>query len=260
MQMQVVSKNVVGLLPGRTRPDETIFYTAHWDHLGVGTPDANGDAIYNGAQDNGTGIAALLELARVFAAGDRPERSVVFLFVTAEEKGLLGSLYYGEHPLYPLAKTVAVYNMDGLATAGPAQDISVRGGGQVSLEDDVAEGARAQSRRLSPDPRPEAGYFYRSDHFSFARVGVPAISVESGEDLVEGGTAAGRAADEDYTAKRYHQPDDEWTATMDLRGLAQDTELVYALGRDMANSARWPGWKEGSEFKAVRDQTADQRR
>jgi Zn-dependent M28 family amino/carboxypeptidase len=259
-QAQVISKNIVGLLPGRTRPDETVFYSAHWDHLGVGTPDANGDATYNGAQDNGTGIAALLDLARVFAAGQRPERSIVFLFVTAEEKGLLGSLYYGEHPLYPLARTVAVYNMDGLATAGPANDISVRGGGQVSLEDDVADAARAQGRRLSPDSRPEAGYFYRSDHFSFARVGVPAISIESGEDLVEGGTAAGRAADDEYTAKRYHQPDDEWTANMDLRGLAHDTELVYALGRDIANSTRWPEWKEGSEFKAVRDDTAGERR
>jgi Zn-dependent M28 family amino/carboxypeptidase len=259
-QMQVVSKNIVGLLPGRVRPDETIFYTAHWDHLGVGTPDANGDAIYNGAQDNGTGIAALLELARVFAAADRTDRSIVFLFVTAEEKGLLGSLYYGEHPLYPLSKTVAVYNLDGLATAGPANNISVLGGGQLSLEDDLAAAARAKGRRLSPDPRPEAGYFYRSDHFSFARTGVPAISIESGEDLVAGGVAAGRAADEDYTANRYHQPDDEWTEEMDLRGLAQDTELVYELGRDAANSNLWPQWKDGSEFKAIRDESAGARR
>ncbi len=259
-QMQVVSKNIVGLLPGRTRPDETVVYTAHWDHLGVGTPDGNGDRIYNGAQDNGTGIASLLELARLFASGPRPDRSVVFLFVTAEEKGLLGSAYYAEHPLYPAAKTAGVYNMDGLETAGPAKNVSVRGGGQVSLEDDLAAAAQAQGRVLSPDPSPEAGYFYRSDHFSFARVGVPAISLSSGKDLVEGGMEAGRTADQDYRAKRYHQPDDEWSESMDLRGLALDTELVYALGRDLANSTRWPDWKPASEFKAIRDASAGARR
>ena len=258
-QMQVVSKNVVGLLPGRTRPGETIMYTAHWDHLGVGAPDANGDRIYNGAQDNGTGIASLLELARLFASGPRLERSIVFLFVTAEEKGLLGSAYYAEHPLYPPEKTAAVYNMDGLATAGPANEVSLRGGQQVDLEDDLAAAAATQARRLSPDTRPEAGYFYRSDHFSFAKIGVPALSINSGQDLMDGGADAGRAAEDEYTARRYHQPDDEWSEAMDLRGLALDTELIFMLGRDLANSTRWPEWKPNSEFKAVRDASAGAR-
>jgi Zn-dependent M28 family amino/carboxypeptidase len=259
-QMQVVSKNVVGLLPGRSRPAETILYTAHWDHLGVGAPDANGDRIYNGAQDNGTGIASLLELARLFAAGPRPERSIVFLFVTAEEKGLLGSAYYAEHPLYPPQTTAAVYNMDGLATSGPSNDVSLRGGEQVSLEEDLADAASARGRRLSPDKRPEAGYFYRSDHFSFAKIGVPALSINSGQDLMDGGVDAGRSAEDEYTAQRYHQPGDEWSANMDLRGLALDTELIFTLGRDLANSTRWPSWKDTSEFKAVRDESAGARR
>jgi Zn-dependent M28 family amino/carboxypeptidase len=259
-QTQVTTRNVLGILPGRERPDETVFYTAHWDHLGVGEPDATGDRIYNGARDNGSGIAALLELARVFAAAERPERSVVFLFVTAEESGLLGSLYYGENPIYPLATTVAVFNMDDVGGLGPARDISVRGGGQVSLEDDVEEAARAQGRRLSADPRPEAGSFYRSDHFSFARVGVPAISIRSGEDLVAGGVEAGRKAADDYNATRYHQPADEWRDDWDLNGLAADAELVHTLGRGLADSSRWPEWKDNSEFKAAREASADARR
>lgn len=259
-QSQVVSKNVAGRLVGASRPDETIIYTAHWDHLGVGEPAATGDRIYNGAQDNATGVAALLELARVHAARPRPARSIVFLAVTAEEKGLLGSAYYADHPLYPPETTVAVLNMDSLATSGPSRDVSIRGGGQVTLEDDLEVAAKAAERRLSPDPRPEAGSFYRSDHFSFAKIGVPALSINSGEDLVRGGVKAGEAAREEYNAKRYHQPSDEWSAAWDLRGVAQDAGLFHTVGRELAESRRWPEWKRGSEFKALRDKTAASRR
>jgi len=259
-QSKVVSKNVAGILPGSSRPNETLIYTAHWDHLGVGEPNAAGDRIYNGAQDNATGIAALLELARAHAAQPRSARSVVFLAVTAEEKGLLGSAFYADHPLYPPETTVAVLNMDSLATSGPSRDVSIRGGGQVTLEDDLEAAAKAAGRRLSPDPRPEAGSFYRSDHFSFAKVGVPALSINSGEDLVSGGVKAGEAAREEYNAKHYHQPSDEWQSSWDLRGVAADAGLFFTIGRNLATSNRWPDWKRGSEFKATRDRTAASRK
>jgi Zn-dependent M28 family amino/carboxypeptidase len=260
-QSRVVSKNVAGILPGTTRPDETVIYSAHWDHLGVGEPDAGGDRIYNGAQDNATGIAALLELARVHASlsRTRPERSIVFLAVTAEEKGLLGSEYYANRPLYPPEKTVAVLNMDSLATSGPARDLGVRGSNQVFLEDDLAKLAAATGRRLSPDPRPEAGSFFRSDHFSFAKVGVPALSIGSGDDLYAGGVKGGEAAREEYNVRRYHQPADEFDNSWDLRGVALDAGLFFTLGNELARSTRWPEWKPGSEFKAARDETAPAR-
>jgi Zn-dependent M28 family amino/carboxypeptidase len=255
-----VSKNVAARIDGRARPDETILYTAHWDHLGVGAPDANGDRIYNGARDNALGIASLLEIARVWAAAPRPERSVVFLALTAEEKGLLGSEYYAQQPLYPLEKTVAVYNMDGGSTWGPSNDVAIAGDGKVSLQRDLAMAARRQAREFSPDPRPEAGSFFRSDHFPFAKVGVPAISFRNGLDLVKGGEAAGKKMSDDYNEARYHQPDDEWSADWDLSGAAQDTTLLYIIGYEMANSRRWPEWEAGSEFKAVRDKTASARK
>jgi Zn-dependent M28 family amino/carboxypeptidase len=257
---RIVSHNVVGILPGTRAPDETVIYTAHWDHLGVGQPDARGDTIYNGAVDNGTGVAAVLELGRVYAAAPRTRRSVVFLLVTAEEKGLLGSAYYATHPLYPAAKTVADLNMDALPTDGAAHDFSVSGDGKVTLLDDLIAGGKAQGRVFVPDPTPEAGHFFRSDHFSFAKVGIPAISFHSGEDLVNGGTAAGKAWAAEYTAHRYHQPADEWSADWDLSGQVLDVTLLYNVGRDLANSRRWPDWKPGSEFKALRDATAAQRK
>jgi len=257
---QIVSHNVLGVLPGTRRPDETVIYTAHWDHLGVGEPDARGDRIYNGAVDNGTGVAAVLELGRAYAAAPRTERSVVFLLVTAEEKGLLGSDYYATHPLYPAARTVADLNMDALATDGAARDFSVSGDGKVTLLDELVSVGKAHGRTFVPDPTPEAGHFYRSDHFSFAKVGIPAISFHSGEDLVNGGVAAGRAWATEYTAHRYHQPADEWSADWDLSGQVQDITLLYDLGRDLATSDRWPEWKPGSEFKALRDATAAERK
>jgi Zn-dependent M28 family amino/carboxypeptidase len=256
----VVTHNVAGVLPGKTHPDEYVVYSAHWDHLGIGPADAKGDKIYNGAIDNADGIASILEIGRVLAAGPRPERSILLLAVTAEEKGLLGSEYYASHPLYPLAKTVAVLNIDALGAYGPARDIGTSGDGKIELQDMLAAAAKAEGRRFTPDPTPEAGHFFRSDHFPFAKRGVPAISIDSGLDLYKGGEAAGRAAAEDYVQHRYHQPSDEWKTDWDLTGMAIDDGLVLKLGRDLANSRKWPEWQAGSEFKAVRDATAAQRK
>ena len=255
----IVSKNIVGVLPGKTRPDERVFFTAHWDHLGVGRPDATGDTIYNGAVDNATGVAALLELGRMYAAAPRTDRSIVFLAVTAEEKGLLGSEYYAANPLYPLATTVADINMDAFSPTGPSRDYTTSGDGKVSLQDDLVAALKARGRVFTPDPTPEAGHFFRSDHFPFAKRGVPAISVGSGEDLIVGGTAAGKAYGERYVKDMYHQPADEWSNDWDLSGMSQDIGLLYGLGLDLANSTRWPAWQAGSEFKAIRDATAAQR-
>jgi len=255
----IVSQNVVGVLPGAKRPDERVFFTAHWDHLGVGLPDAKGDTIYNGAVDNATGVAALLELGRMYAAGPRPDRSIVFLAVTAEEKGLLGSEYYAANPLYPLATTVADLNMDGFSPTGPSRDYTTSGDGKVSLQDDLVAALKARGRVFTPDPVPEAGHFFRSDHFPFAKRGVPAISVGPGEDLIVGGVAAGKAYSDMYIKDRYHQPADEWSDDWDLSGMSADLSLLYGLGLDLANSTRWPEWQAGSEFKAIRDASAGER-
>jgi Zn-dependent M28 family amino/carboxypeptidase len=210
--------------------------------------------------DNATGVAALIELARTYAHAPRTDRSILFLAVTAEEKGLLGSEYYATHPLYPLGKTVADLNMDALNPDGAARDVSTSGSGKVDLEDRLSADAQKEGRRFEPDMEPEKGHFYRSDHFSFAKVGVPGMSLESGEDLYAGGKPAGQAFRADYVAHRYHQPADEWSPNWDLRGEAIDVGLLYKLGRELADSDAWPQWKAGAEFKAVRDQTADQRR
>jgi Zn-dependent M28 family amino/carboxypeptidase len=255
----VVTRNVAGELPGRLRPEERIIYTAHWDHLGVGLPDSRGDRIYNGAVDNADGVGVLVEIARAFAQTPRTERTVTFLALAAEEKGLLGSEYYAAHPLHPLATTVAVVNMDALSTAGPARDFTTSGDAPVTLQDELVAAGRAEGRRYSPDPRAEAGSFFRSDHFSFAKRGVPAVSFGSGRDLVSGGTAAGDAWAKAYTAERYHQPSDEIGPDWYADGLALDATLLYELGRKLADSRIWPEWKAGAEFKAVRDQTATQR-
>jgi Zn-dependent M28 family amino/carboxypeptidase len=257
---KIVSKNVVGVVPGARRPDERIIYSSHWDHLGIGLPDAKGDRIYNGAVDNADGVATMIEIARAFAKGKQPDRSVLFLAVTAEEKGLLGSEYYAASPVYPLATTVANINMDALRPGGPAKDFTTSGNAAVTLQDDLIEVGKQQGRVYSPDPRPEAGSFFRSDHFPFAKRGVPAISYGSGEDLVVGGREAGQAFGKSYTAERYHQPADEYDATWNLEGVAQDGELMYALGAKLANSTTWPEWKAGSEFKAERDKTAAARK
>lgn len=256
----IVSKNIAGRVKGTRRPDETVIYSGHWDHLGVGQPDARGDRIYNGAIDNADGIAAILELARAFKSRPAPQRSVLFLAVTAEERGLLGSEYYAANPLFPLSKTVADLNIDALSAAGPAKDISTSGDGKVDLLDMLVAKAKAHGRDFTPDAAPQAGSFYRSDHFPFAKRGVPAISVRSGDNLVVGGLEAGRKARADYTANRYHQPADEWRADWDLSGQVQDIGLFYEVGADLANSTVWPEWQAGSEFKALRDETKAERK
>lgn len=256
----ITSHNVVARLEGSAHADETIVYSAHWDHIGVGEPDARGDRIFNGALDNASGTAALVELARGFAKAGTPERSVVFLAVTAEEKGLLGSEYYATHPLYPLEKTVAVINMDGMAPFGPSRDFGIYGSAKFELLDQLKDVAARWDIRYTPDPKPEAGLFFRSDHFPFAKRGVPALSWSAGQDWVEGGVAAGKRASDDYTAKRYHQQGDQWQPDWTFAGAARDLEVLYTLGHDLANSRAWPNWDRSESFRAVRDQSADQRR
>ncbi len=257
----ITSQNIVGRIEGSERPDETVMYTAHWDHLGVGAPDAKGDRIYNGAVDNATGMAALLEMGRAFAgAKQKPERSVVFLAVTAEEKGLLGSEYYSSKPLYPLEKTVGVINMDGFSPHGPARNFTISGNAKLDLLDQLTATAAKWDITYSPDPRPEAGSFFRSDHFPFAKRGVPAISFGSGNDLVDGGVEAAKKIRDAYTAERYHQPADHWEADWPLTGIARDLQILYTLGNDLANSESWPNWGQDSEFRAARDGSADARK
>lgn len=268
---EIVTHNVVARLPGTTHPDETILYSAHWDHLGICAPQAK-DKICNGAVDNGTGIATLLELARAFgkraspssseAIGQNkfPQRSVVMIAFTAEESGLLGSEYYASNPIYPLSKTVAGINMDALNVNGRTRNIEVTGYGQSSLEDILKLYAAQQGRVITPDEQPEAGGFFRSDHFPLVKRGVPMLDAGSGLDMVKGGVAAGKAFSNDYTNNHYHQPSDEWSPTWDLSGLVEDATLYYDIGSALANSRIWPQWRDTSEFKAARDATASDRR
>ena len=252
---QVVSRNVIGRIEGAQRPRETVIYSAHWDAFGKGEPDADGDRIRHGAVDNATGVAAVLELARVHAAGPRPQRSLLFIALTAEEKGLLGATHYAAHPLAPLETTAAVINVEMLSPDGPTRDIASWGKGRVSLEQALADAAKARGRSYSPDPNLEAGFFYRADHFAFARKGVPAITVGAGLDRVEGGVESGKALRETYFANCYHQPCDAWTPAWNLEGQAQDVTLLYDLGDRIANSRGWPQWQDDSEFKAARDKS-----
>ncbi|HHW4679327.1 MAG TPA: M28 family metallopeptidase [Xylella sp.] len=253
----ITSHNVVARLEGRAHPDETLIYSAHWDHLGVGEPDAKGDTIFNGALDNASGVAALLELARGFAQGPRPQRSVLFLAVTAEEKGLLGSEYYASSPLYPLEKTVAVINMDMMNPLVPTRDFGIYGTAKLDLLDLLKQVASRWNLRYTPDPKPEAGLFFRSDHFSFAKRGVPAISYTAGQDMEVGGLAAGKAASDDYTTRRYHQQSDEWQSDWTFAGAARDVAVLYALGRVLTDDGRkWPNWSKDSEFRTLRDASA----
>lgn len=256
----ITSKNVVAIKPGTTHADQYVIYSGHWDHLGVGLPDAKGDKIYNGAVDNATGTAALLELARVYAKAPATKRSVVFLAVTAEEKGLLGSEYYASNPVYPLAKTVGVLNMDALSPWGPAKDFTISGSAKLDLLDALTAKAKAAGISYSPDPKPEAGHFFRSDHFPFAKRGVPAISFGSGENWEAGGVAAGKAQEEKYVSVAYHQPADEWSAEWPFTGMARDLGLLYSVGRDLADGSSWPNWSKDSEFRAARDASAAERK
>lgn len=256
----ITSHNVVARLEGSTHPDETVIYSGHWDHIGVGEPDARGDRIFNGAMDNASGTAALVELARGFATQPKPQRSVLFLAVTAEEKGLLGSEYYASNPLYPLAKTVAVINMDGMSPYSPSRDFGIYGTAKVELLDQLKDVAKGWDIRYTPDTKPEAGLFFRSDHFPFAKRGVPALSYGAGQDWIDGGVAAGKKASDEYTAKRYHQQGDEWQADWTFAGAARDLEVLYTLGEKLANSRDWPNWSPEESFRATRDASAAERK
>jgi len=255
----VVSKNVVGRIEGASRPDETVLYTAHWDHLGIGAPDAEGDTIYNGASDNAPGLAALIELAFAYAKAPKPARSVVFLAVTAEEKGLLGSEFYASNPLYPLATTAGAINMDGFSPGPLTRDFTISGNAKLELLDRLVDTGKRWNLSYVPDSKPEAGYFFRSDHFPLAKRGVPAISFGAGSDLVEGGLAAGQAARAEYTAKKYHQPADEFDPSWTFAALKRDMQVLYTLGRELADSTDWPNWSADSEFRAARDASAAER-
>jgi Zn-dependent M28 family amino/carboxypeptidase len=248
------SRNVVGLMKGAKRPDEYVLYTGHWDHLGKCTPK-DGDGICNGAVDNATGTAALVALAEAFKAGGAPDRSVVFLAVTAEESGLLGSKYYAENPVFPLAKTVGGVNMDAFSMAGPAKNLTVIGKGKSDLDSYLEAAAKAEGRTPEAEPTPEKGFYYRSDHFSFAKLGVPMVYFEGGEDLIKGGREAGKKASDDYTDNRYHAPSDEYDEAWDWSGVMADLRLYYRVGRMLAMTDAWPNWKEGDEFRAIRDKS-----
>jgi len=256
----IKSKNVAAIRRGSARPDEYVMYSAHWDHLGIGQPDATGHAIYNGAVDNGTGLAALLALGRAYGKAPAPQRSVLFLAVTAEEKGLLGSEYYASNPLYPLDQTVGLINMDALSPQGPARNFTISGNAKLDLLDMLTVKATARGLAYTPDPQPEAGKFFRSDHFSLAKRGVPAISFGSGNDWIDGGVAAGQGDKDHYTSVAYHQPADRFDPTWTFGGMARDLELLYGLGWDLANSTTWPNWSADSEFRKARDASAAKRR
>jgi Zn-dependent M28 family amino/carboxypeptidase len=259
---RVESRNVLAKLPGTTHPDETILFAAHWDAFGIGAPDSQGRTIRPGANDDALGIAGVLELARAFAHAPRMQRTLVFAAWTAEERGLLGSETFGVHPLYRPEKTIADMTIDILQTAGPARDVVLVGAGQSELEDDLARAAAAQGRRVTPDAKAERGLFYRADHFSLAKRGVPTLllmGIGGGVDLVSGGRSAGDAWVSDYTTHCYHQTCDTWSPSWDLRGAAEDVDLFYRVGLELGNSRRWPEWRATSEFKAIRDTSTSAR-
>ncbi len=244
------SHNVVGRLPGSDADaaKEYVMLSAHWDHLGIG-PVVNGDSIYNGALDNASGTADLLAIARALAAGPRPKRSVLVAFVTAEESGLLGSAYLAQHPLVPTDQIVANLNVDGGNVLGESRDLTVLGDTKSSLGPQLADLIAPRGMRISPDAFPERGYFYRSDHFSFAKVGVPSVSIGEGEDFVGHPEGWGKAQAEDYTTKRYHQPGDEYDPAWNLRGAVQLSTIVLEFTRTLANSREWPTWNADAEFR-----------
>ena len=255
------SRNVLARLEGSDPQlkEEYVVYSAHWDHLGVGDPvpgDATNDKIYNGALDNASGIAGLLEVARAYTkVQPQPKRSILFLMVTAEEQGLLGSQYYSVAPLYPLAKTVANINIDGINQWGRTKDITVVGMGASDLDDYLRDAAAEQGRTLRPDPEPEKGFYYRSDHFNFAKQGVPALYTDSGVEYIGKPADYGKQKREEYNKVDYHQPSDEVKPDWDLAGGVEDMQLMFLVGYRVANADRFPEWKPGNEFKAKRDAT-----
>jgi len=250
------SNNVVGVVRGidpKVR-DEYVAYSAHWDHLGIG-PVVNGDSIYNGAADNASGVASVLAIAHAAAEGVKPRRSQLFVFVTAEESGLLGSAYFGEHPTVPASKIVAALNLDVVPLIGRFRDLNVMGDNKSSLGPAIAQLVKSEGIRLSPDAHPEQGHFYRSDHFSFAKVGIPAVSIGAGDDYVGHPAAWGVQQAEDYVAHRYHQPSDEYRSDFDLSGATQIADIVYRFGLSLGNARTVPTWNADAEFKALREGT-----
>jgi Zn-dependent M28 family amino/carboxypeptidase len=248
------SRNFLALLRGTDRADEYVIYMAHWDHFGT-DPNREGDQIFNGGVDNATGTAGLIEIAEAFKGlSTPPSRSILFLAVTAEEQGLLGSQHYGANPVVPVNQTVAAINMDAMNVDGRMKDVTVVGYGNSELDDYVEQAAREQGRVVRPDPEPEKGYYYRSDHFSLAKVGIPAVYVDQGIDHVEHGEAWTRARQDEYREKRYHQPSDQYEESWDLSGMVEDLRLLFSVGYRLATSEAFPNWREGTEFKATRDQ------
>ena len=245
----VVTHNVIGKLVGTSRPNEAVLYGAHWDHLGIGAPDASGDTIYHGAVDNASGVSPLIELGRLFAEAPRTPRSLYFIAFTSEEKNLLGAGYYAAHPVVPLGTTVALLNMDVMNLDGASRDVSDRGPGNMPLETLFASEGAKFGRTYSPDPQPQEGAFFRADHFALAVAGVPAITILEGQDFVDGGRAAGKAAHAAYFTAHYHQPSDRWRPDFNYAGVVRDLEVYYALGHDLAESHDWPGWEPTSQFK-----------
>lgn len=249
------SYNVVGVLPGTRRPDEHVIYMAHWDHLGKAF-GRDGDLIFNGAEDNATGVAGMLAIAEAFSqARRRPERSVMFLALTLEESGLLGSAWYVDQPLVPLTRTVATINADMIEFGGPRRDISVIGYGASELEGYLARAAARRDMTIVPEPTPESGLYFRSDHFNFAKYGVPSLYVKLGMDDIEKGREFGLAENTRYYAERYHKPGDEYRPGLDLRGGAELMNVLYDVGAKIAREKTWPNWNRDSEFRAIRDRS-----
>jgi Zn-dependent M28 family amino/carboxypeptidase len=256
---QITSRNVLGKLTGSRYPNETISYGGHWDAYGIGPADAQGRTIRPGAADDALGLAAMLENARLFASGPRPQRTLVFAAWTGEERGLLGSEYYARHPLFPRETMVANLTFDTLQFAGPVKDAVLVGRGQSDMERYLEEEARRQGRYVTPENHPERGLFYRADHFSFAKRGVPVLldmALAGAYDMVDGGRAAGNRWLDEFTSKCYHQTCDAWAPTWNLKGAAQEAELFYAIGARLANSRDWPAWNPSSEFAKVRAESA----
>ena len=247
------SYNVLALVKGSRHPDQVVIYSAHWDHLGTAPGPRGRREIFHGAVDNGSGLASLLEIADAFAhQRTPPERSILFLMPTLGEAMMLGSQYYVTHPVFPLDRTVADINVDAWPVIGRARDMTVIGAGQSQLEDDLKQVLSLQGRELTPEAAPQSGFYFRSDHFSFAQAGVPALIAGPGLDLIEGGHAAGAAASADYTARRYHTPYDVFDSNWDLSGTLEDIQTLYLLGRKLADGNEWPDWYDGSEFRALR--------
>ncbi len=252
---RVQTANVAGLLPGSdpTLKEELVVFSAHHDHLGIGEPDSTGDRIYNGARDNASGVAQLLAIARTLASlPQNPRRSVLFLFVAAEEQGLIGSEYYARHPTFPSGRIAANLNFDSANIWGRTQDITLVDMGKSSLDDVVQAVASNQGRTVKPDPMPDRGSFYRSDHFAFAHIGVPALSIEGGVQFIGKPQGWGKQQLEAYEAKSYHQPSDEFDDTWNFDGMIEDTQLGLYMGWLVAQADKMPEWKPGDEFEAAR--------